>query len=373
MTSSAAFVSAHRRIDVSSVARTLLIGQSLNHRRARTYGRLLDRDVVPALAVRPNDTTGGYLTRVFDALAERYAQVPFTLDIAPYNIIEDDLNEPPDPEAIGDLARANPVCVIFRVMDAVYHLDTEQFDDELACYNPSLAGWLTEHVRCGTVGTFDAFTARSAYEYAEWVLLEGSAVEWWEARRHDVAYELRVKPDAVAWAQIRRHVRDNELRTPGAIQRGLGRHHINLRPARLSLDECAPLVAALPQAIRERAQVVLHNAGELAAIRARLGRRIRKHERALVGAYGAPAANPGLILDNSRGGLVSELLEDLYQDAVQDTGFGPNYALVLDATAGSAERFRATLDDLAAATRAVDAIATAMTFDDSDDERSAHP
>ncbi len=372
MTSSADFVSAHRRIDLSDVAGTLLIGETLNERRARTYGRLLDREVVPALAVRPSDTTGGYLARVFDALSERYAHVPFGVAIAPFTVIDEELHDASDWDALEELARTNPVCATFQVIDAVYHLDAERFDREVARCNAPLAAWLTEHVRRGTRGTFDAFTAASAYEYAEWALLEGSAHDWWEARRHDVAEELHRKPKAVTWAQMRKHVRDNELRTPGAIRRGLGRHHVGLRPGRLSLAACAPLVAALPGAIRERAQVVLDNAGVLEAVRARMDRRIRTVERALIGAHGAPAANPGLILDTSRDELVTELLNDLYEYAVQDTGFGPNYALVLDGTAGSAERFRATLDDLATATRAVDAIATAMTFDDPDEERSVH-
>jgi hypothetical protein len=372
MMSSADFVSAHRRIDLSSVARTLLIGETLNECRARTYGRLLDREVVPPLAVRPTDTTGGYLARVFEALGERYAHVPFALEIAPFQVIDDELHDASDPDALEALARTNPVCVIVRVIDAVYNVDAERFDEELARCNAPLAAWLIEHVRRGTVGTFDAFTAASAYEYAEWGLLEGAADDWWEARRYDVAEELHLKPKAVTWAQMRKHVRDNELRTPGAIRRGLGRHHILRRPARLSLAHCAPLVAALPGAIRERAQVVLDNAGVLEAVHARMDRRIRRRERALVGAFGAPAANPGLILDTSRDGLVTELLNDEYEFAVQDTGFGPNYALVLDGTTGSAERFRATLDDLATATRAVDAIATAMTFGDPAEERSVH-
>jgi hypothetical protein len=352
------------------VARTLLIGQAMDERRTRTYGRLLDADVLPSVALRPTDTTGAYLGRVCNALAERYAHVPFGVAIAPYEVFAAESDPDFEQQRPNVLAERNPVCVVFQAIDASYSVDAYAFDNQIARCNRALAASLIEHVRRGTQGTFDAFTAGSAYDYAEWSLFDGGAKEWWEVRRYDVAEDLHIKPKAVTWAQIRKHVRDNELRTPGAIQRGLGRHHSAIGSERLSLAACAPLVAALPGALRERAQIVLEQAGALHAVSTRMHRRLRKHELALIGAYGALAANPGLIIETSRDNLVTELLNDEYEYVVQDRGFGPNFALVLESTTASAERFRATLADLAAATTAVDAIAAAMTLDDPDDERS---
>jgi hypothetical protein len=364
----AELLSVHRRLDLGSVPATLLFGVGLPAARADTYARLLDRGIVPSPPVRASDTTGTYLERAFAALAKQYEDVPFHLAVAPYTRHAAEFSQDADDDE--NLTSRDPVCVGVTVHGAEYVLDGCDFDDQIAAHHGPLAAWLIEHVRMGTSGTFDAFTPMAALEYAEWGFFAGGYEEWWEIQRYDLASERKVPPDQVSWAEVRAYVRSSELRTPGAVRRQIGRHHATSLKHRLTLAQCEPLVAALPPPIRQRAQIVLEQATVLARVGERMRARSKRSEREFIGAFGAPAANPGLVIETSPFGVVRELLDDEYQYVSQDTGFGPNYALIIDGTTRSVERLRATLDDLHTATRAVGAIAAAI---DADSEGSPMP
>jgi hypothetical protein len=338
----------------------LHFGESMDAARARTYARLLDRGVIPTLPVEQGESSGEYLGRVFDHLAQQYDDVPFSLTIAPYARLVSDFGY--DAHEDDDLMERCPVSVLVHVADAYHMVDASQFDAEVARYDRSLAAWLVDHVRTASFGTFDAYTAGTAYEYAEWGILNGSPGDWWEMIRHDVAHDLGIKAQRVTWAQMRKHVRDNELRSPGMIRCQLGHHHANLHKKRLSLDMCASLVVGLPARLRKRAQLVVEQTAVLEGVSTRMRERSRKSELRLLGAFGAPLATPGLVLETSAHGMVVELLNDEFDYVSQDTGFGPNYALILDATDRSAERLRATLEDLHTASIAVGKIAEAMSL-----------
>jgi hypothetical protein len=349
------------------------VGEAMAAHRAETYAALFDHGILPAVDAPEGETTGGLLRRAFEALAARHAAFPFSLGVEPFSKLrcdfddygdydEDDENIPHH-ASLAHLRAIDPVCLVVQVADGWATVRATDFDRTLSKYDRELSAALLEHVRRLTKGTFDAFTPGSAFDYAEWGMFHHDRREWWQEQRAEAARELGIKPRKLTGKQLRAYVRQSGVRTPGLIDRILGRHHrsVSWGSKLLSLTACERRIARVPQEIRDRAQTVVTGLRALEPAARALAAAQRPEEDAILHAFGTSGTMPGLIVENSgEENLVVELLNDHWEYACQDRGFGPNYVLVLDETEGSCHRLACTLEHLTTATNAVTTIIHAL-------------
>lgn len=352
---------AHHRIDLAGVPATLLIGEAMSARRARTYAALLECGVLPVLDAAAGETTGSLLRRAFAALAQRYDALPFGMTVMPFSVLRGELVEEYEPPK--DLGAANPVCVVLQVADGCTHVDATAFERALAAHDRRVAAALLEHLRRTTRYTFDAFTPGAAFAYADWALFEGDPKEWWETQRHEAAADLGITAKKISGQQIRRYIRTNGIRTPGLIDRVIGRHHrlAATRVDLLPLEECERRLEAVPSEPRAAGLSVIAGLRAIAPAARALAAAITPSERGILGGFGASGTMPGLIVETSGSdALVTELLNDHWEYASQDRGFAPNYVLALDGSPASCERLARTLAHLTTVTQAVTTVAAVL-------------
>jgi hypothetical protein len=334
-------------------------------RRARTYAALLEHGVLPVLDAAEGESTGGVLRRAFAALAQRYNALPFGMTVIPFSgLCAETGFEYNGPKA---LTTANPVCVVLQVADAWAHIEATGFERALCALDRRVAAALLEHLRRSTRYSFDAFTPGAAFEYADWALFEGDRTWWWESQCEDAAADLGITRTKLSGCQLRRYLRTNGIRTPGLIDRIIGRHHrlAAMRAELLSLEECERRLDVAPCEVRDAALTVIAGLRTIAPAARELARAITARESAILGGFGASGTTPGLIVETSGSdALVTELLNDHWEYASQDRGFAPNYVLALDGSPASCDRLVRTLEHLEAVTAALTRIASALQLDE---------
>jgi hypothetical protein len=293
------------------------------------------------------------IERALKALAEQYEDVPFGLHIASLATLNlSEFSFAPSGTAIE---KRNPLCAVIQVADGWATLDAVEYEMALRAIDREACGAIFERLRRATHYTFEAVTPGWAADIAEWLLFSGEPLEWWEEKRAEIAGDLGHEPTAL---EVRRYIRENEIRTPGYIQRSLGRHHVRATRTRapLSHERIMERLRNAPEPLRNTTAALLTEIAKLEKVRKQLRAARTDDEAEIQRSFGGLCETPGLIVETTTTALVTEILNDTWEYAAQDRGFSPNLCLILDPSPQSCRRLKRTLDGLSAATDAVVAI-----------------
>ena len=370
LASGRAFLDAHRNLDLSGVPSTLLVGTPLGEVRERTYAALFEHGILPAVDVCEGDAVTAVIERALKAMAQQYEGVPFTLHVAPLaslNLSEFDLS------ATGaKIEKRNPLCAVIQVDDGWTNLEAVEYEAALRVIDRGASGALFERLRRATHLTFEAVTPGWAADVAEWLLFSGEPAEWWEEKRAEIASELGHEPTGL---ELRRYIRENEIRTPGYVQRSLGRHHAHAARKRslLSQERIQEHLKCAPKPLRETTAALLAEIAKLEKVNKQLRAARTEDEAEIQRCFGGMCETPGLIIETTETAVVTEILNDAWEYAAQDRGFSPNLCLILDPSPQSCKRLKRTLDALSTATDAVlSIIATVNSYEQACYEHEGH-
>ena len=162
----------------------------------------------------------------------------------------------------------------------------------------------------------------------------GDLGSWWESMRDAVAAQAETDVDDVSNQDIRKYIRENKVRTPGGIRREIGRRFSNRKGLVKTPKACSTIIEAQAAGPEQRLALAIVDA--ITPIAAQSKRYRTAHfgnsaNQEVGRAIRAMIPNPGLILEADGDGITEELLNDMYEIAVQESGFGPTIAMALTA------------------------------------------
>jgi hypothetical protein len=354
-------------IDISSIPTTLLAGQTIAHGRIGIFANLLERGVLPNITRRPDDSTLSYLERALTSLAAHYAHIPLDVAFFPVHGRTQEV--------------ANHVAVSFTVQDCA-QVDAVAYAQNLHRLNRALPHTIFERLRDASNCTFEVLTPTTAIELAAMNLFFGDYHEWWEMTREEVAdarryeqrqgrfaHDLEPAPDQntiddVSNADIRRYLRDNDVRTPGGIRRAIGAHfdpdkicngkHAGRRF--LPANDVEKLLAQAPKPLARTTRAIVKATATLEAINKRIEQARTRNDRLFADEINGEFPQPAFIIETSPNQLVTELIDEHWNQILQGAGPGPSLWLILDKSTASCTRLERTLDDFATAYQAITTI-----------------
>lgn len=327
----------------------ILAGEAMPEVRVAVYSRLIAGGAIPAVQPLPDESAVAFLKR---SVA--------TIDAGAFAAHFGE-HEGYDMETIPDLGSERLIVSFEANTERMMHCDIEAFDSALCAHDARLAGALIREIEAAS-SALNAIGPSSAWDLA-W---QGDYYDdfgcWWEEVRAQVEYEKRESLGkkakkakvSVSNTEVRKFIRESGMRTPGSLRNAIGRHYCTDRGH--NRPELELRISALPAGPRVAALAVFEITKRMKSATASL-RRVMTQTDSLVLSDLSYFTHPALILDHGRGGeqsLVYEILEERYQLDVQDKGWGPGFAIVLEDSPKAVRRFMRALQalrDLSSAAR----------------------
>lgn len=318
------------------------------------YAALLDHPKCPALEPRENESLSAFTGRIFAAIAEKYADVPFNVEMLSNEDVQSEYGDevPNLPE--------NVINAFFRVGDPSV-VNIQPFDEAVKKRDPLLAASLIGNLGRASQFTFDIVTPLTALELGEIHYFSGDSSDWFECVRDEATRESRpnaadVQTDLTN-KQLRAYIRSAGVRTPGAVRRMMGAHYARIDKnsrLRLTPERCKGRIAGLPPAEQALAADFLEAEAKLRRVGRILKNRLTQEDYDILRSGNETYAHIGLVMENDMEvQIVTETVDEVYQYMMQDQGFGPNYAIVIHPDRRSINRFFRVLDLLRMAATAL--------------------
>jgi len=320
------------RLSLTGVPGILSIGQPLATQAIDVFADLLDRGALPALGPAAGESCATYLGRCLKRLADMYRKNECPLDVE-----FGDRHEGREHDGlVVTIATTEPFVINVRPVDrAIYERD------------PLLAASIFHHLAVGgrnwprTIGPHQIFSVAEFIRFYE-------PDEYFDQMRTEIAQEHEIEPDRVRLSHIKAYLRTTNSLTPGGLRRMVGAHHYRIaaRPKRaLTIARCRERVANLPARLKSAGTACLDAAQQLQALANRLSRSISKRDIAFLQELSGWTL-PALILETSidDSGIITELVDELFQYVSQSDEFDPSHVMILKRGATDAKRLRAILD-----------------------------